>query len=28
MRVVVAGTPVIFDHGRVASPTDMAVHTP
>jgi hypothetical protein len=27
MRVVVAGTPVMLDHGRVPAPADMAVRT-
>lgn len=27
-RVVVSGTPVIFDHGRLPAPADLAVHTP
>ena len=27
-RVVVGGTPVMFDHGRVPAPADMAVRTP
>jgi hypothetical protein len=27
IRVVAGGTPVLFDHGRVAVPADMAVHT-
>ncbi|MGA3240895.1 MAG: hypothetical protein ABSG03_31885 [Bryobacteraceae bacterium] len=28
MRVVVGGTPLLFDHGRVAEPADAAVRTP
>jgi hypothetical protein len=28
MRVVVGGTPVMFDHGRVSAPADMALRTP
>ena len=28
MRVVVDGTPVMFDHGRVPAPAHMAVRTP
>jgi len=28
MRVVVDGTPVTFDHGRVPAPMDVAVRTP
>jgi hypothetical protein len=27
MRVVVGGTPVMFDHGRVPPPADVAVRT-
>jgi len=27
MRVVVGGTPVMFDHGRVPGPADVAVRT-
>ena len=27
MRVVVGGTPVMFDHGRISAPTDVAVRT-
>ena len=27
MRVVVGGTPVLFDHGRISAPADVAVHT-
>ncbi len=27
MRVVVGGTPVMFDHGRVPAPADVAVRT-
>jgi len=27
MRIVVAGTPVPLDHGRVLAPADVAVHT-
>ena len=28
MRVVVSGTPVMFDHGRLPAPVDVAVRTP
>ena len=28
MRVVVGGTPVMFDHGRIPAPADVAVRTP
>jgi hypothetical protein len=28
MRVVVGGTPVVLDHGRVPAPADVAVRTP
>jgi hypothetical protein len=28
MRIVVDGTPVLFDHGRRPEPADVAVHTP
>jgi len=27
MRVVVAGTPVLLDHGRVPAPADVALRT-
>jgi len=27
-RIVVAGTPVLLDHGRVTAPAEVAVHTP
>jgi hypothetical protein len=27
MRVVIGGTPVMFDHGRVSAPAEMAVRT-
>lgn len=27
INVVVGGTPVMFDHGRVPAPTDVAVRT-
>jgi hypothetical protein len=28
MRIVVGGTPVLFDHSRVPAPANVAVHTP
>jgi hypothetical protein len=28
MRIVVDGTPVLLDHGRVSAPAHVAVHTP